>query len=40
MEETQQDYISPIEIGQFWAKIEHLKCHSKALGFNLQTDMK
>ena len=33
-------YISPIEIGVFWAKITCIKSHSKALGFSLQTDMK
>ena len=33
-------YISPIEIGVFWAKITYVKSHSKALGFDPQTDMK
>ena len=33
-------YISPIEIGLLWAKITHIKSHSKALGFVHQTDMK
>ena len=33
-------YISPIEIGLLWAKIEYLKRHSKALSFGLQIDMK
>ena len=33
-------YISPIEIGLIWAKIAYLQSHSKALGFNLQKDMK
>ena len=33
-------YISPIEIGLIWAKIENLKTHSKALSFGLQIDMK
>ena len=33
-------YISPIEIGVLWAKIIHIKSHSKALGFVPQTDMK
>ena len=27
-------------MGSFWAKIKHLKSHSIALGFGLQTDMK
>ena len=31
-------YISPIEIGLIWAKITYVKSHSKALGFNPQTD--
>ena len=33
-------YISPIEIGLFWAKITKLKNHSIAFSFSLQTDMK
>ena len=33
-------YISPIEIGLLWAKITYVKSRSKALGFELQTDMK
>ena len=33
-------YISLIEIGQLWAKIKHLKCHLKFLGFALQIYMK
>ena len=33
-------YISSIEIGLLWAKIKYLKIHSKAMGFELQTDMK
>ena len=33
-------YISPIEIGLLWAKITYLKSHSKALAFDLLTDMK
>ena len=33
-------YISPIEIGLLWAKITYLKSHSKALVFDLQTNIK
>ena len=33
-------YISPIEIGLIWAKITHIKSHSKALGFVPQIDVK
>ena len=33
-------YISPIEIGVFWAKKMYVKSHSKALGFDPQTDTK
>ena len=33
-------YISPIEIGLLWAKITHIKSHSKALGFVSQIDVK
>ena len=32
--------ISPIEIGLIWAKISYIKSHSKAFGFDTQTDMK
>ena len=33
-------YISTIEIGLLWAKIAYIKSHSKALGFDPQTDKK
>ena len=33
-------YISPIEIGVFWAKITYVKSHSKILNFDPQTDTK
>ena len=33
-------YISPIEIGLFWAMIAYIKSYSLALVFWLQTNMK